>query len=72
MEIIGMVLLIGTFLLGLAAVYVFLQYLDLLKSVRVFQTEILEKLTNLEKNVGTSLKMEQGAGKEKTAEKGAN
>ena len=72
MEIIGIVLLLGTFLLGIAAVYVFLQYLDLLKSVRAFQTEILARLLNLEKNLGVSGQKEQVAGTGKPIEPGTN
>jgi hypothetical protein len=48
MEIAGIVLLIGMFGLGLGAVYVFLQYVDLLKAVKATNEEIMARLNRLE------------------------
>ena len=52
MELAGIVLLIGMFGLGLATVYVFLQYVDLLKAVKATNEEIRSRLKNLEAAIG--------------------
>ena len=48
MEIIGIVLLLGLFALGVGFVYLFLQYIDLLKSVKSINESIAARLKNLE------------------------
>ena len=51
MELAGIVLLIGMFGLGLGAVYVFLQYVDLLKAVKATNEEIMARLKSLEQAI---------------------
>jgi len=59
-ETIGIVLLLGIFCMGFVVVYIFLQYISLLKSVKSFQGEILERLNGLEKMMGSNGQKEQG------------
>ncbi len=48
MEIIGIVLLLGLFGLGLGFVYLFLQFIELLKSIKILNESINSRLQKLE------------------------
>lgn len=63
MEMVGLVLLIGIFLLGIGVVYIFLQYIDLLKTVKLNQEDIISRLKMMEQNFSASVKKEQGENK---------
>jgi hypothetical protein len=52
MEIIGVVLLVGLFALGVGFVYLFLQYIDLLKSIKSINESISNRLKALEDRLG--------------------
>jgi len=52
MEIIGIVILLGLFALGVGFVYLFLQYIELLKSVKNITETISARLQNLEEKMG--------------------
>jgi len=62
MELAGIVLLLGMFGLGGAAVYVFLQYVDLLKSVKATNEELRSRLQNLEQAIAARGSKGQGTG----------
>jgi len=51
MEIIGIVLLLGLFGLGVGFVYLFLQYIDLLKSIKAINENIAGRLKALEEKI---------------------
>ena len=51
MEVIGIVLLFGLFGVGLGLVYIFLRYLELLRSVEEFNQKILSQLNRLEEKL---------------------
>lgn len=55
MEIIGIVLLLGLFGLGVGFVYLFLQYIDLLKAVKAITENISSRLKSLEDKLDTGL-----------------
>jgi len=57
MEIIGIVLLLGLFGLGVGFVYLFLQYIELLKAVKAITENISSRLKSLED------KLDAGSGK---------
>ncbi len=63
MEIAGIVLLIGMFGLGIGAVYVFLQYVDLLKAVKATNEEIVARLKSLEQAIEARGQIGQGTEK---------
>jgi len=54
MEIIGIVLLLGVFGLGIAFVYLFLQYIELLKAAKSTTEDIQARLKALEHKAGTA------------------
>lgn len=60
MEIIGIVLLLGLFGLGVVIIYFFLQYLDLLKAERDFHTELISRMKALEEKIRNINRKEQG------------
>jgi len=60
MELAGIVLLLGMFGLGGATVYVFLQYVDLLKSVKATNEELRSRLQNLEQAIAARGSKGQG------------
>lgn len=60
MEIIGIVLLVGLFGLGVVMIYLFLQYLNLLKAERDFHTELISRMKALEEKVRNINQKEQG------------
>lgn len=51
MEVIGIVLLLGLFGLGVGFVYLFLQYIDLLKSIKTINENINSRLKGLEDRI---------------------
>jgi len=56
MEIIGIVLLLGLFGLGVGFVYLFLQYIDLLKSIKAINENIAGRLRALEEKIDAQAK----------------
>lgn len=48
MEVIGILLLLGTFCLGLVICYIFLQYLGTVRQVERHQQETLQKLAQIQ------------------------
>jgi len=56
MEIIGIVLLLGLFGLGGGFVYLFLQYIDLLKSIKDINENIAGRLRALEEKIDAQAK----------------
>jgi hypothetical protein len=62
MEIIGIVLLLGLFGLGVGFVYLFLQYIELLKAVKAITENISSRLKSLED------KLDAGSGKANKAQ----
>ena len=65
MELVGLVLLIGIFLIGIGVVYIFLQYIDLLKTVKLNQEDIISRLKLMEQYISASGQEGQGENKEK-------
>jgi hypothetical protein len=61
MEIIGIVLLLGLFGLGVGFVYLFLQYIDLLKSIKAINENIAGRLKALEEKIDAQCKPESAA-----------
>jgi len=54
MEIIGIILLCAVFGLGIFFVYIFLRYIELLKSVRALNQLISNRLSAIEEKLGMS------------------
>jgi len=52
MEIIGIIILLGLFALGMGFVYLFLQYIELLKSIKSITETISARLQRLEEKTG--------------------